>query len=75
LKKELPINNLLNKIPTPFFFNPFKIWEEQNSGKLVPLYPSTINFYTNDIISNNSTTMGECSLFLNKENNFSLEEF
>lgn len=48
-------------------------FEEQNKSFIFSLYPPVISFYLNDILSKNSTLMGECSLFLEQDTNFNLE--
>ena len=64
---------IVEKTPQPFFFNPFMCFEEQNKSFIFSLYPPVISFYLNDILSKNSTLMGECSLFLEQDTNFNLE--
>ena len=44
--------------------------EEQTSTFLMPYAPTITNFYLNDIISSNSSIMGECALFLKTDTNF-----
>jgi len=53
-----------------FHLNIFKYKEEQTSTFLMPYAPTIINFYLNDIISSNSSIMGECALFLKTDTNF-----
>jgi NADH-quinone oxidoreductase chain G len=71
LNQELPRPSLLERIPAAFLFNPFKIWEEDLKGGLVLFHPNIRDFYLTDVISRHSSTMGECSLFLANESNFS----
>jgi NADH-quinone oxidoreductase chain G len=67
---EIPTQNLIEKNVTPFYFNFLNFKEPEEKGINSFFKPTVINFYMTDIISNNSSTMGECSLFLNKEYNF-----
>ena len=53
-----------------FHLNIFKYKEEQTSTFLMPYAPTITNFYLNDIISSNSSIMGECALFLKTDTNF-----
>jgi len=73
LDQELPRPMLLERIPAAFMFNPFSIWEDERKGELVIFHPNLRDFYLTDVISSNSPTMGECSLFLSNEGNFTRE--
>jgi len=53
-----------------FLFNLFNFFEIETSAKVFPFAPTVSNFYLNDIISLNSTTMGECALFFTEDSNF-----
>jgi hypothetical protein len=59
-------------MPT-FHMNFLQKFEAQDKAPLTPFTPTVLNFYLNDIISNNSVTMGECALFLQKDSNFTKE--
>lgn len=59
--------NKINLFPTFFVYN----FKESGNVLRKGLFPRTIkNFYATDLISLNSPTMGESSLFLNKNRNF-----
>jgi NADH-quinone oxidoreductase chain G len=73
LDQEMPRAILLDRIPAPFLFNPFSIWEEDRKATLSLFHPNLRDFYLTDVISRHSPTMGECSLFLSNEGNFSRE--
>jgi len=73
LDQELPHASLLERLPTPFLFNPFNIWEEDRLGALALFHPNLRDFYLTDLVSRHSPTMGECSLFLSNETNFPRE--
>ncbi len=71
-EKVVNTKKLLNNVAAPFNLNFFLIKE---NAKVTPLYmyqPTVTNFYLNDMISSNSTVMGECSLFLKKKSNFNV---
>lgn len=68
--KEIPLKNLVEKVPSSFSFNFFKFTEESWFSTNLLFYPSVLNFYLNDIASKNSLVMAECSLFLKENNNF-----
>lgn len=70
LENELPINNLIEKYIPDYFFNLLSYEEESFITKNTLFIPTVVNFYVTDMISQNSTTMGECSLFLNENTNF-----
>lgn len=70
LNAELPITNLIEKYIPDYFFNLLSYEEESFSTKNTLFIPTVVNFYVTDMISQNSTTMGECSLFLNDNTNF-----
>lgn len=70
IENELPINNLIEKHIPDYFFNLLSYEEESFSAKNTLFMPAVFNFYVTDMISQNSTTMGECSLFLNENTNF-----
>lgn len=72
LKNEINISKTLEKEPVSFAINPYNYREELESTEDMPFAPHITNFYMTDVISKNSVTMGECSLFLNKNTNFSL---
>lgn len=70
LEEELPMNNLVEKFVPDYFFNLLSYEEETFKIKNEVFFPAIMNFYVTDAISQNSTTMGECSLFLNDNSNF-----
>lgn len=70
IEEELPINNLIEKFVPDYFFNLLSHEEESFRIKNELFFPAIMNFYVTDTISQNSTTMGECSLFLNDNSNF-----
>ena len=53
-----------------FYFNFLNIHENSNKIYLSNFKPYINNFYMTDNISKNSKLMAECTLFLDKENNF-----
>ena len=69
----MPKLSLKETCPSSFKFNPFsnKVFT-RNSGKLVLFVQPIKNFYSDEPIAAYSPTMAECTLFLNKQNNFSL---
>lgn len=73
IEEELPITNILEKEIPSFHINFLNKFETQNKGALLPFSPTIPNFYLNDVISNNSATMGECALFLQRETNLTKE--
>lgn len=73
IEEELPITNILEKEMPTFHINFLQKFEAQDKAPITPFTPTVLNFYLNDIISNNSVTMGECALFLQKDSNFTKE--
>jgi NADH-quinone oxidoreductase subunit G len=69
-KHEVPVNILAEKQINNFFFNLFSYSETASKGKKTFFIPAIKNFYINDLITQNSSTMGECALFLNDDKNF-----
>lgn len=69
-ENEIFLKTQQEKIAASFFINPFQYNEIETTGTLFPFAPVVTNFYLNDIISSNSSTMGECALFLNIKLNF-----
>ena len=63
----------MEKIVPSFLFNLFQFFDAETKGVVFPLTSTQSNFYLNDIISKNSTTMGECALFFNDDFNFNIE--
>jgi len=72
LKNEINIAKVLERDPVSFNINPYNVVESCDYTEIVPFAPSITNFYMTDVISKHSSTMGECSLFLNKNTNFYL---
>lgn len=70
IDNDLPITNIIEKYMPDYFFNILAYEEESFSTKNALFMPTILNFYITDMISQNSTTMGECSLFLNDNTNF-----
>lgn len=70
LKDEVSMEKMVEQNIPPYFFNIFSYHEETFKSKSVSFMPSIMNFYMTDTISQNSTTMGECTLFLNDNTNF-----
>lgn len=70
LKDEVPFHNLVEKNVPNYFFNILSFNEETFVAKNFIFSPSVGNFYITDTISQNSSTMGECALFLNENSNF-----
>jgi NADH-quinone oxidoreductase chain G len=64
LFKENPYLKNLNKLGKNFNINFLKYREAKNKIYLSNFLPLINNFYMTDSISNNSTVMSECSLFL-----------
>jgi hypothetical protein len=60
---EVDFKTQYEKVLPILFFNPFQWNENEKKGSLFTFAPNITNFYLNDIISTNSATMGECSLF------------
>lgn len=70
LNDEIPLNNLIEKDVSNYFFNMFNIQEENFKIYASFFIPAIMNFYITDHITENSSTMGECALFLTENNNF-----
>lgn len=70
IENELPMTNLIEKYIPDYFFNLLSFEEETFKIRNTIFMPAVMNFYVTDTISQNSTTMGECSLFLNENTNF-----
>jgi NADH-quinone oxidoreductase chain G len=69
-KNEVPVHILAEKQISSFFFNFLSYTESSFTGKKNFFVPAVKNFYINDLITQNSVTMGECALFLNEDKNF-----
>jgi hypothetical protein len=69
-KNEVPVDILAEKHSANFFFNLLNYSEASFKGKTFFFMPAIKNYYINDLISQHSSTMGECSLFLNEDSNF-----
>lgn len=70
LIKENPFIAKINKIPYTFNLKLLKYKESNNRIYLSNFTPLINNFYMTDSISQNSSTMAECSLFLNTRTNY-----
>lgn len=70
LNDEIPVTNLIEKEIPNYFFNIFNLNEDSFKAPASFFIPATMNFYITDTITQNSSVMGECSLFLNDNNNF-----
>ncbi len=71
-EKVVPTKKLLNNVASPFNLNFLVIKENAKFINLSMYQPTITNFYLNDMISSNSTVMGECFLFLKKKSNFNV---
>jgi hypothetical protein len=69
-KNEVPAHNLVERNIPNFSFNFLAYEEETFASKNFIFSPTITNFYITDMISQNSSTMGECALFLNENSNF-----
>jgi len=70
LNEEVPLTNLVEKEIPNYFFNIFAIQEDSFKVSASFFIPTIMNFYITDTITQNSSVMGECSLFLTENNNF-----
>jgi hypothetical protein len=69
LKEELPLSVLVERNIGNYFFNLISYTEDSFVASKSIFVPSITNFYITDTISQNSSIMGECSLFLNENTN------
>ena len=67
---EINVHNTLEVINKTFELNCFIFFENEKVAPLFVFQPILSKFYMVDPISKLSSIMGECSLFLEKENNF-----
>ena len=70
---EINLKSQIEKIVPQFLFNLFQVTEIEFKSSIFFFSPNIYNFYCNDIISKNSKTMSECSLFFYSSQNFFYE--